>query len=392
MSAPIRWWEPKGQPFEPEVKQQVFNIAKVPVVEYVCLMPDGHMGIGGPVGGVIQTKSAIIPALVGVDIGCGMIAMKTDIDAGELDGMLPALRAALEDAVPTGGPGAVGSWGSAPTTIYDVWRDVFAKGYYDIIDRHPGIKSRHGYPDAQLGTLGTGNHFIEICVADDSTVWFMLHSGSRGVGNRIGSYFIELAREQAGQKVPDRDLHWLDDGTQLFDDYVQGLEWAQDYARMNRSLMMERVTHAVASVLQRPVLKRGKAVNCHHNYVETLDPLFGERQFITRKGAVSAKLGELGIIPGSMGAKSFIVRGLGNEMAMHSCSHGAGRRMSRGAAKRAITEEQHALALKDVECRKDASTIDESPSAYKDIDAVMAAQVDLVTVVATLKQVVCVKG
>lgn len=397
MSGPIRWWEPKGQPFEPEVKEQVYNISKVPVVSYVCLMPDGHKGIGGPVGGVVETKRAIIPALVGVDIGCGMMAMKTDIDAVELDGKLPALRAAIEDAIPTGGPGAVGSWKATPRGIYDVWRDVFARDYWNITGKHPLLAGRHGDPDSQLGTLGTGNHFIEICIDQDhpdGVIWFMLHSGSRGVGNRIGSYFIERAKEQVGQDVPDRDLHWLDDGTQLFADYIEGVSWAQRYAAMNRTLMMERVQFVVEKVLDREVRPRGRVVNCHHNYVEPVENVFGGPpfQYITRKGAVSAKHGELGIIPGSMGAKSFIVRGLGNGMSLQSCSHGAGRRMSRGAAKRAITVEQHEAALAGVECRKDASTIDESPSAYKDIDAVMAAQADLVEIVATLKQVVCVKG
>lgn len=390
----IRTWEPAGQPFEAGVLQQVYNIAKLPVVERVCLMPDGHQGIGGPVGGVIATRKAVIPALVGVDIGCGMMAVETSLLPAQLDGRLPAIRAQIESAVPVGGPGVKGSWPLTPEFVDEEWYDNHERRYRDILAKHPGIHGK-GHPAAQLGTLGTGNHFIEVCVGDRKgwedekgvSVWVVLHSGSRGVGNRIGTYFIERAKEHTHQNVPDRDLHWLDDGTPVFRDYLEAVTWAQRYASANRRLMMRTVLNALKTITG-DFVPLSQAVNCHHNYVEQTAPW----DYVTRKGAVDASFGMLGIIPGSMGAKSFIVRGLGNPDSLRSCSHGVGRRMSRGVAKRTITVDDHALATLGVECRKDAGVLDESPAAYKDIDAVMAAQADLVEIVATLKQVVCVKG
>jgi len=245
----------------------------------------------------------------------------------------------------------------------------------------------------QCGTLGGGNHFIEICLDTEDRVWVMLHSGSRGVGNVIGRYFIEVAKEDMRVhhiNLKDRNLAYLSEGTQHFDDYVHAVSWAQNYARANRDTMMK----LVLNVLRRHLGKFGikeQAINCHHNYVQR-ENHFGENVWVTRKGAVSAREGELGIIPGSMGARSFIVRGKGNAESFHSCSHGAGRVMSRGKAKNAITVDQHKEATKGVECRKDKGVLDESPAAYKDIDAVMAAQEDLVEVVHTLKQILCVKG
>jgi tRNA-splicing ligase RtcB len=406
---PVKCWTGDLVIEESAVKQLV-NVARLPIVgPWISVMPDVHWGNGATVGSVIPQRAAIIPAAVGVDIGCGMIAMKTDIDTGELDDRLPRLREAIERNVPVGGPGAIGSWSDTgwwkrPALIDDVWARHFAPEFDEILAAHPGInrskkgKVKHGTSFEQLGTLGTGNHFIEICVADDNTVWFMLHSGSRGVGNRIGMYFIERAKLQAIKMdravKADEELAWLDEGTQEFTDYISAVGWAQRFAMRNRELMMDNVKQSVGRVLDRVIHSRGQVVNCHHNYVEKYDAgtVSQESVWLTRKGAVSARDGELGIIPGSMGAKSFIVRGKGNKAAFESCSHGAGRAMSRGAARRLFTVEQHAAATEGVECRKDAGVIDETPQAYKSIDAVMAAQTDLVDIVTTLKQVVCVKG
>jgi len=245
-----------------------------------------------------------------------------------------------------------------------------------------------------LGTLGTGNHFIEVCLDEAGAVWVMLHSGSRGVGGRIGSHFIELAKLEMERwfiHLPDRDLAYLSEGSQYFNDYIEVVGWAQDFALVNRQLMMEATLGAISTALGRPVKTGATAVNCHHNYVSR-EHHFGKNVLVTRKGAVRAREGDLGIIPGSMGARSYIVRGKGNPDSFHSCSHGAGRAMSRTEAKKRFTLEEHAAATAGVECRKDSEVIDETPAAYKDIDAVMAAQVDLVDVVHTLKQVVCVKG
>jgi tRNA-splicing ligase RtcB len=246
-----------------------------------------------------------------------------------------------------------------------------------------------------LGTLGTGNHFIEVCLDESEAVWFMLHSGSRGVGNRMGSYFIELARKDMQRfyiNLPDIDLAYFPEHTDHFDDYVEAVEWAQDYARANRDLMMEQIIGAVRNSGQvRPFNAEVKAINCHHNYVAR-ESHYGANVLVTRKGAVRAREGDMGIIPGSMGARSFIVRGKGNPESFHSCSHGAGRAMSRNEAKRRFTIADHERMTAGVECRKDADVIDETPAAYKPIDAVMAAQADLVDIVHTLRQVVCVKG
>jgi tRNA-splicing ligase RtcB (3'-phosphate/5'-hydroxy nucleic acid ligase) len=390
--APMRVWEPEGFPMEHGVLQQIRNVAQLPITDLVCLMPDGHFGIGGPVGGVMVTRRAIVPALVGVDIGCGMVAAKLSLPAAALEGKLPALRSAIEETVPHGGPGVKGSWaepgyGGAPALAEQRWGKLDAR-WQRILDKHKGLA---GVTLNQFGTLGTGNHFIEVCLDTETNVWLMLHSGSRGVGNRIGTYFISKAREQAvtlDVHLPDKDLAWLEDGTRLFEDYVEAMTWAQEYAWQNREIMLALVIAAIGRTLGQPVERLAEAVNCHHNYAERLP----EGQFVIRKGAVSARAEQYGIIPGSMGAKSFIVRGKGNPLSYQSCSHGAGRCLSRGQAKRQITVEEHAQATAGVECRKDSGVLDESPRAYKDIDAVMAAQADLVDVVATLKQVLCVKG
>jgi tRNA-splicing ligase RtcB len=324
-----------------------------------------------------------------------MMAIETTLPAGQLPDSLKALRSAIEHAVPhgrtdNGGKHDRGAWHSIPRHVQGEW-SALALGYEVICDKHKKLGS--GNDVNHLGTLGTGNHFIEVCLDERDRVWFMLHSGSRGVGNRIGTYFIELAKRDMQRHVrnlPDHDLAYFTEGAQHFDDYVESVGWAQRFARVNRQIMMDAVIAAARALL--PPFELGHlAVNCHHNYVAR-EHHYGRDVFVTRKGAVRAGLGELGIIPGSMGARSFIVRGLGNPESFCSCSHGAGRAMSRGEAKRRFSVEDHARATEGVECRKDAAVIDETPMAYKPIDRVMAAQEDLVEVVHELKQVVCVKG
>jgi tRNA-splicing ligase RtcB len=343
----------------------------------------------------VPTEKAIIPAAVGVDIGCGMMAAETSLTSSDLPDDLHGLRSAIEQAVPhgrtdNGGRHDRGAWRRPPPTTRAAW-EALAPAYGELVDRHRKLGS--GNDIEHLGTLGTGNHFIEVCLDERDHVWLMLHSGSRGVGNRIGTYFIELARkdmQRAIRNLPDRDLAYLREGSPHFDDYVAAVEWAQRYAATNRALMMDAVMAATAATV-RPFTPGALAVNCHHNYVAR-ERHYGRDVFVTRKGAVRARLGDLGIIPGSMGAKSFIVRGKGNPESFCSCSHGAGRAMSRVDAKRKFSLADHAAATAGVECRKDAAVIDETPMAYKPIDAVMAAQDDLVEIVHTLRQVVCVKG
>jgi tRNA-splicing ligase RtcB len=392
-NAPILAWT-KGVPLEDSARNQLLNVAALPFVhKHVAVMPDVHFGRGATVGSVIPTKGAIIPAAVGVDIGCGMMAARTSLTANDLPDSLSRLRGAIERNVPHGnGPG--GNHKATPASVTSAYRDAeLDERYRLIIDKHPKASAKS--QENQLATLGGGNHFIEVCLDEEDRVWVMLHSGSRGSGNRIGDYFITRAREELAKRVldfhvPDKDLAFFLEGEELFDDYVQAVGWAQDYARANREVMMDRTMRALRDNL--PKFKLDKtAVNCHHNYV-LKEEHFGERVWVTRKGAVRAGAGELGIIPGSMGAKSFIVRGKGAADSFHSCSHGAGRAMSRTAAKAKFTLADHRAATEGVECRKDSGVIDETPMAYKDIDAVMAAQSDLVEVVHTLRQVVCVKG
>ncbi|GAB3359684.1 RtcB family protein [Lysobacter tyrosinilyticus] len=392
-TTPIKGWV-HGVPVEDKARQQLQNIATLPFVgPWVAVMPDVHLGIGATVGSVVPTKGAIIPAAVGVDIGCGMAAVRTTLTANDLPDDLALLRNSIERSVPVGnGPG--GDHRRIPDSIETKLAQSELMARLAVIrDKHPKI--RPDKVDKQAGTLGGGNHFIEICLDESDRVWVMLHSGSRGTGNMIGTYFIELARKQLEKRVlgfhlPDRDLAFFLEDEPLFGDYVEAVSWAQDYARVNRESMMARVLHEMRHRLPKFQLDR-EAVNCHHNYVQREDH-FGESLLVTRKGAVSAREGELGIIPGSMGARSYIVRGKGNADSFHSCSHGAGRVMSRTAARAQITLKQHREATAHVECRKDAGVIDESPAAYKDIDAVMAAQSDLVEIVHTLRQVVCIKG
>jgi len=394
---PIQAWV-EGVPVEQAALDQLRNVARLPVVRHhVAAMPDVHFGIGATVGSVIPTSGAIIPAAVGVDIGCGMMAVRTTLRASDLPDDLKGLRSAIERAVPHGrtdggGRNDRGSWSDVPARNADTWRRL-EQGHRRIVAKHPRLE--RGRTAEHLGTLGGGNHFIELCLDEADHVWCMLHSGSRGVGNRIGMHFIELAKKDMRMHLhtlPDHDLAYLREGSEHFDDYVHAVEWAQQYARHNRELMMHQVLEALRHSKLLPSFESGTvAVNCHHNYVAR-EVHCGEELFVTRKGAVRAGPGDLGIIPGSMGARSFIVRGKGNAQSFHSCSHGAGRAMSRGEATRRFTVADHEAATAGVECRKDASVLDETPAAYKDIDAVMAAQADLVEVVHTLKQVVCVKG
>jgi tRNA-splicing ligase RtcB len=393
----VKAWT-RGVPFEEQARRQVENIARLPFIHHhVAIMPDVHLGIGATVGSVVATHRAIVPAAVGVDIGCGMVAARTDLRAEDLPDSLSAVRAAIEHAVPHGrsdhgGRADFGSWqGGLPPDVAAAWATLAAT-HSVITDKHP--KVRHPRPAGQLGTLGTGNHFIEVCLDEAGAVWVMLHSGSRGQGNAIGTYFIELARKDMRRwfvDLPDRDLAYFGEDTPHIADYLEAVGWSQDYARVNREVMLARTITALAKGLRRPVVATTEAVNCHHNYVAR-EHHFGADVLVTRKGAVRAREGELGIIPGSMGARSYIVRGKGNADSFHSCSHGAGRVMSRTEAKRRYTLADQAKATEGVECRKDAGVIDEIPMAYKDIDAVMAAQADLVDVVHTLRQVVCVKG
>ena len=393
----IKAWT-HGVPVEDKALEQLRNTASLPIIlGWVAAMPDVHVGYGATVGSVIPTVDAVIPAAVGVDLGCGMMATRTSLTACDLPDNLKAIRKAVEAAVPHGrshhgGRRDKGRWGEVPKVVQKRWRSLNTE-FTEICERHPRIaQSNH---IGHLGTLGTGNHFIEICLDEANRVWVMLHSGSRGVGNRIGSYFIERARKEMRAhlaNLPDKDLAYLQEGTESFDDYVQAVGWAQDFARINRELMMQATLQAMRSSRLLPKFHTGEhAVNCHHNYVAR-ERHFGRDVWVTRKGAVRAGRGEMGIIPGSMGAKSFIVRGKGNAESFCSCSHGAGRAMSRTAARKRFSVDDHVRDTAHVECRKDAEVLDETPRAYKDIDAVMAAQSDLVEVVHTLRQVVCVKG
>lgn len=398
-NVPVFGWT-EGVPVEDEALKQVMNCAKMPFIyRHIALMPDVHHGKGSTIGSVIPTKKAIIPAAVGVDIGCGMLACRTNIKADRLPDSLALIRSDIEAAVPhgrtdNGGDNDRGAWNDIPERVQKKidW-DLMQQSFSKIEDKHPKLSRWRNRFKRHLGTLGTGNHFVELCLDESNTLWIMLHSGSRGVGNAIGTYFIELAKQDMRKyfiNLPDQDLAYLPEGTDYFDDYMKSVAWAQNYARLNRETMLE----SIQSVLLKhfpDILFEEKAINCHHNYVNK-EHHFGENVYVTRKGAVRAREGDLGIIPGSMGAKSFIVRGKGNADSFHSCSHGAGRIMSRTKANKTITLEDHARDTMGVECRKDAEVLDESPKAYKDIQAVMAAQNDLVEIVHVLKQVVCIKG
>lgn len=392
--APVKMWT-DGVPVEESAMKQLANIANLPFIhDHVAVMPDVHWGMGATVGSVIATKGAIVPAAVGVDIGCGMAAVRlSGARAEHLPDSLVQIRSEIEHTVPAGfnvhGTGDQNSKGADPLLKRLVpW----------LKEKHPKITERRKNPveeiiGSQFGTLGGGNHFIEVCIDENQDLWVMLHSGSRGIGNAIGQYFIERAREEMLRqdiRLPDRDLAYFQEGTTSFEDYIHAVGWAQDYAAANRVEMLRRILIVLHRHLP-PFRERDEAVTCHHNYV-SLERHYGQDVWVTRKGAVRAGVGDLGIIPGSMGARSYIVRGKGNPESFCSCSHGAGRKMSRGEAKRTFSLADHEAATLGVECRKDQGVIDETPGAYKDIDAVMAAQSDLVDVVHELRQVICVKG
>ncbi len=394
---PVKAWV-RGVPFDEKAAAQLHNVARLPIVHrWVAAMPDVHWGIGATVGSVIPTVDAIIPAAVGVDIGCGMMAVQTSLAASQLPDDLKPIRGAIEKAVPhgrtdRGGRGDRGAWGRPPAHAEEAWRRL-RRDYEQIVAKHPRLE--RGKTAEQLGTLGTGNHFIEVCLDLEGSVWVMLHSGSRGPGNRIGTHFIELAKKDMKRQIkdlPDADLAYLREGSDHFNDYVFAVDWAQRFAKTNRDLMMRQILDAMAGCKALPAFTAERmAVNCHHNYVAR-ETHYGKEVYLTRKGAVRAGEGDLGIIPGSMGARSYIVRGKGNPESFDSCSHGAGRALSRNEAKRRYTVKDHEAATAHVECRKDADVLDETPMAYKPIEKVMEAQSDLVEIVHELRQVICVKG
>lgn len=379
-------------------KEQLVNVANMPFIyKHVAAMPDVHWGMGATIGSVIATKGAIIPAAVGVDIGCGMMAIRISLKASQLPDNLKEIRNEIECVVPhgrsnNGGKGDRGAWSDLPITHEKRWK--FLEGEYNqIIEKHPKAKAFNTYQ--HMGTLGTGNHFIEICIDENQDVWVMLHSGSRGLGNKIGQYFIEKAKEEMERyhildNLPDKNLAYLVEHTEIYNDYIQAVHFAQVYALENRKAMMQNIIQALQRYLPEFYITQ-EAVNCHHNYI-SIENHYGANVIVTRKGAVRARETDLGIIPGSMGTGSFIVRGKGNKESFCSCSHGAGRVMSRGEANKKITLEEHAKAMKGIEARLDKDVLDESPAAYKDIGAVMAAQNDLVEIVHRLTQVVNVKG
>ena len=395
---PIKAWT-RGVQVEDAARQQLLNLANMPFIhKHIAAMPDVHWGMGATVGSVIATKGAIIPAAVGVDIGCGMAAQRTTLTASDLPDNLHALRSAIEARIPhgrtnNGAPGDRGAWGDVPQGHY-ARLQPHLDALSAITGKHQKLERAATRAAHHAGTLGTGNHFVEICLDEEQRVWVMLHSGSRGIGNAIGSYFIDAAKKDMQRwfiSLPDQDLAYIPDGSPLFKEYFDAVNWAQGFARTNRDIMMDAALVALAEAVPKAFTCDCEAVNCHHNYV-SWERHFGDNVMVTRKGAVDAHEGVMGIIPGSMGAKSFIVRGKGNREAFCSCSHGAGRAMSRNEARKRFTLEDHALATAGVECRKDEEVLDETPAAYKSIDAVMAAQDELVEIAHTLKQVVCVKG
>ena len=385
-----------NMPIEDSAMSQLHNIASLPFLhKHLAVMPDVHMGKGATVGSVIATKGAIVPAAVGVDIGCGMMAVRTTIKADQLPDNLHSIRSEMEAAVPHGrtNNGNIqtdkGAWQDVPI-YHQLTTKQLNTEYEAIVAKYPKIQ--HQAIFNHIGTLGGGNHFIELCLDEEGFMWVMLHSGSRGPGNKIGQFFIEKAKREMERYHIDNDLSYLVENTEIFDDYLLALSWAQDYAKTNRDVMMVSVLRALDNHPDMPdFTTTDEAINCHHNYAQK-ENHFGDNVWVTRKGAVRAREGDLGIIPGSMGAKSFIVEGLGNKDSFCSCSHGAGRVMSRTEAKRRVSLEEHAKAVEGIECRVDEDVIDETPSAYKNIEDVMSAQDELVKIRFTLKQIVNIKG
>jgi tRNA-splicing ligase RtcB (3'-phosphate/5'-hydroxy nucleic acid ligase) len=402
----IKAWT-RGVEFETEAMEQVQRMAMMPFIfPWIAVMPDVHRGIGATVGSVVPMRGAVIPSAVGVDIGCGMMAVKLPLTIEDLERLdLAQLRAAIEKVVPAGRTndgqsGDRGAWHNVPGRHQDMWTQGFEEGYRKMCERHPvGTRTVMNH----MGTLGTGNHFLEVCQDENGGVWVVIHSGSRGIGAKLGGYYIDLAKKDMARyfiKLADPDLAYFPEGTENFKDYLFAVEWAQRYARVNREFMMIHAIGAISSQVALDFVPTNALdlvagfeafVDCHHNYLAR-ENHGGQNVLVTRKGAVRARMGDLGIIPGSMGARSYIVRGLGSPESLTSCSHGAGRRMSRTQAKKTFTLLQHQAATAGVECDKSEETLDETPGAYKDIDAVMEAQRDLVEVVHTLKAVLCIKG
>jgi tRNA-splicing ligase RtcB len=386
---PVKIWT---DDIDQRSKEQLTNIASLPFIHHhVAAMPDVHLGIGATIGSVIATHKAIIPAAVGVDIGCGMVAARLSLTANDIDEKsLQKVFEQISRDIP------VGRGQHSDDRILVHAAKPFEAGLKSLTDRHPELLKAFGKFSKwtnQMGTLGGGNHFIEVCLDESNQVWVMLHSGSRGIGNAIADYFIKLAKKDMERwmiQLPDRDLAYFPEGSEHFTDYVEAVHWAQDYAIQNRTSMLELVLAALQRHLT-PFTVTTEAVNCHHNYVAQ-EHHYGENVWVTRKGAIRARAGDLGIVPGSMGARSFIVRGLGNPESFCSSAHGAGRKMSRTAAEKQFTVADMVAQTQGVICRKDKDVIDEIPGAYKDIDQVMANQADLTEILHTLKQVVCVKG
>ena len=377
---------------ESEAEQQLHELSTLPFIhKHIAAMPDVHCGIGATIGSVIPTKGAIIPAAVGVDLGCGMSAVQLSLKASDLPDNLSQIRNQIEQAVPVGF-----NMHQIPTIEPTVLKQM-GEQLEVLLQKHPSlIKMKKHFDDWQLqvGTLGGGNHFLELCLDESQNVWVMLHSGSRGVGNTIGRYFIELAKKDMEKwfiNLPNKDLAYFPQGTEYFEDYWQAVLWAQEYARINRQEMMRLVLETLTQVELPPYSVMGEVISCHHNYV-ALENHYKSNIFVTRKGAISARKEEWGIIPGSMGTKSYIVKGKGNSESFCSCSHGAGRRMGRKEAKRRYSVKDMVMQTQGVECRKDEEVIDEIPAAYKPIEEVMENQNDLVEIIHTLKQVVCIKG
>lgn len=393
----IKAWN-NGVPFEPDIITQTQKVAELPFVKGVALMPDCHIGIGCTVGTVIASEGAVSPAVVGVDIGCGMYAVRTQLTRADIESNLQEIFQTLGTKIPNGrtnngGEGDRGAWENVPEAVHQCWLANFqTEKATEIFGRHPGAISKNG--ERQLGTLGTGNHFLEISVDSDDEVWIVLHSGSRGFGNRIGSYFTQLAKELCEKwfiRLPSADLAYLPSGTPEFNDYLKALSLAQKYAWYNRELMMDTALDVLDTHQGYTALEKPSYVHCHHNYL-AMERHLGKNLLITRKGAVRAEADDYAIIPGSMGARTYIAKGLGNRDSFHSCSHGAGRAMSRTKANATITVEQHVAATEGIVCYKGSEVIDESPAAYKPIEAVMAAQDDLVKPIVELRQLICVKG
>ena len=400
---PVKIWT---NDIEESAEKQLHNISQMPFIhKHVAVMPDVHWGCGATIGSVIPTLGAIIPAAVGVDLGCGMMAVETNITANDLPDSLREIRFKLEEVIPHGRTSEGRNYN--PNNDKGLWKDTPKINERNLLENNlfarlkvivekqgnPALERQMARIQNQLGTLGTGNHFFEMCLDKNNKVWLMLHTGSRGIGNSIGSYFIEKAKKDMRKwfvNLPDIDLSYFVEGTNNFDEYVEAVSWAQEFAMVNRKIMMENAIEALKLFFPNLDTER-EAINCHHNYISQ-ENHYNANVWITRKGAIRAKKDELGIIPGSMGAKSFIVKGVGNKESFFSCSHGAGRVMSRRDAKKAFSVEDLKNQTEGVECRKDADVIDEIPKAYKNIEEVMANQSDLVTIEAELKQILCIKG